>query len=125
MESNTLPALALGLPEKGRGEGGAIDRGNLLASRRRCRNGGGEMHVRRRRKAARVAVRVVPVRLFCRGGYFFGKGEDDESAFSGEEQIDRDGRMKDVGEKDTEDRYQEQATDVKKRAAIDLLQWRQ
>jgi hypothetical protein len=59
----------------------------------------------RRRKPARVAVRVLPARRCRSGGYFFCEGEDDESAFSGEEQIDRGGRTKDVGEKDTEGSY--------------------
>jgi hypothetical protein len=80
---------------------------------------GGEVHVRRRKKPARVAVRVVPVRRCRSGGYFFGGREDDESAVSGEEQIDRGRRTKDVGEMDTEDSYREQATDLQKRAAAE------
>jgi len=97
---NTLPALVLGLPRRGKQEGQL----GLRAIRWRVGDGARkwweETHVRRRREPARVAVQVMPVRVVA----------TETTSLAGERttraplkvKSNRDGRMTDVGEKDTE-----------------------
>ena len=95
----------------------AVTRGNLLASRRWSKDVGGTWE--REKKARQRCFQGCAGSQLLQPRLLLWRGEADESTFSGEEQIDRDRRTKDVGERDTGDSYREQATDLRKREAAE------